>query len=58
MTLLWCGVAIAVLSATAAVLLFLVLVQRAALLQARIELEQAQYDVIQAIDMIDARGRR
>jgi hypothetical protein len=58
MTLLWCGVTIAVLSATAAVLLFLVLVQRAALLEARIELEQAQYDVIQAIDMIDARGRR
>jgi hypothetical protein len=35
-----------------------VLVQRAALLEARIELEQAQYDVQQAIDMLDARGRR
>lgn len=58
MTLLWCGVSIAVLSATAAVLLFVVLVQRAALLEARIELEQAQYDVQQAIDMLDARGRR
>ena len=58
MSLLWCGVAIAVLSATASILLFVVLVQRAALLEARIELEQAQYDVQQAIDMLDARGRR